>query len=131
MTDQANVPVKMVEVVCVGCNEAVVEAMCRRCVTKNILTLIEERDTAIIEVQRLREADLQWHRSFDGHVYVKNEEYAALCEATAEVQRLRGVGMDLCNELLNYEPMLTDIPTIQKLVAHYVAKLTSNPSTTT
>jgi len=47
---------------------------------------------------------------------------------TAEVERLRGVGMDLCNELLNYEPMLTDWPTHQMLVASYVARLTPPPA---
>jgi hypothetical protein len=70
------------------------------------------------EVQRLTKAYLDQSR--------RGEEVDA--ENAAEVQRLRGVGMDLCNELLNYEPMLTDGPAIRKLVSHYVSKLT--PHTT-
>jgi hypothetical protein len=59
-----------------------------------------ERDAARAEVAATKEKLTAMYRSFEGHVYVKNEEYAALCDekrtahadalaARGEVERLR------------------------------------------
>ena len=48
-----------------------------------IETVTEQR-----ELTAAREECARWRQSFDGHVYLKNEEYAELCEIKRQRDRL-------------------------------------------
>lgn len=56
---------------------------------QHCLQLQREKAEALRDAEQAKERLLQYDRSFEGHVYVKNEEYADLCQAKRDRDALQ------------------------------------------
>jgi len=77
---------------CIGCGEGVAGAMCPKCVTREILALVDERDKATAEVQRLRGVVEEMEKvACEGYRHWDNDEDSRAGKALAALAGSTGL----------------------------------------